>query len=57
MVEKLLEHFMKKNYKRLINKNLEKKKLEKIIKKKGDKLMSNGKVMIVYLIAGLIKNS
>ena len=57
MVEKLLEHFMKKNYKRLINKNLEKKKLEKVIKKKGDKLMSNGKVMIVYLIAGLIKKT
>ena len=57
MVEKLLEHFMKKNYKRLINKNLEKKKLEKVIKKKGDKLMSNGKVMIVYLLAGLIKNT
>ena len=48
---------MKKNYKRLINKNLEKKKLEKVIKKKGDKLMSNGKVMIVYLLAGLIKNT
>ena len=56
-MEKLLEHFMRKNYKRLINKNLEKKKLEKVIKKKGDKLMSNGKVMIVYLIAGLIKKT
>ena len=48
---------MKKNYKRLINKNLEKEKLEKVIKKKGDKLMSNGKLMIVYLLAGLIKKT
>ena len=34
MVKKLLDHFMKKNYKRLISKNLG----EKVIKKKGDKL-------------------
>ena len=31
MVEKLLEHFMKKNYKRLTNENLE---LKKVIKEK-----------------------
>ena len=35
MVMKLLEYFMKKNCKRLINKNLGQKK---IIKRKGDKL-------------------
>ena len=33
MVKKLLEHFMKKNYKKLINKNLG---VEKAINKKGD---------------------
>ena len=35
MMNKLLEHFMKKNYKRLINKNL---KQKKVIERKGDKL-------------------
>ena len=52
MMKKLLEHFMKKNYKGLINKNLEQKKLlgEKLIN-----YMSNGKVMIIHLIAGSIK--
>ena len=35
MVKKLLEHFMKKDYKRLINKNL---KQKKVIERKGDKL-------------------
>ena len=34
-MNKLLEHFMKKNYKRLINKNL---KQKKVIERKGDKL-------------------
>ena len=33
MVKKLLEHFMKNNCKRLIKKNL-----EKVLKRKGDKL-------------------
>ena len=46
MVKKLLEHFMKNNYNRLIKNNLE----EKVIN-----YMSNGKVMIINLIAGLIK--
>ena len=52
MVKKLLEHFMKKNCKGLIKKNLEKKKWlgEKVIN-----YMSNGKVMIIHLIVGLIK--
>ena len=52
MMKKLLEHFMKKNYRRLINKNLEWKKYlgEKVIN-----YMSNRKVMTVHLIVGLIK--
>ena len=35
MVKKLLEYFMKKNYKRLIKKNF---RMEKVIKRKGDTL-------------------
>ena len=34
MAKKLLDHFMKKNYRRLINKNY---RIENVIKKKGDK--------------------
>ena len=34
IMKKLLEHFMKKNYRRLIKKNLDR----KVIKRKGDKL-------------------
>ena len=34
-MNKLLEHFMKKNYKRLINKNL---KQKKVVERKGDRL-------------------
>ena len=30
-------------------------RIEKVIRRKGDKLMSNGKVMIIRLIAGLMK--
>ena len=37
-MKKLLEHFMKKYFKRLIKKNLE---LKKVIKRKGDKLYVN----------------
>ena len=47
-----MEHFMKKSYKRLINKNLGQKKL---VKKKGINYMSNRKVMIIHLIVELIK--
>ena len=54
MVKKLLEHFIKKNYKGLINKNLEQKKL---LRKKVINYMSNGKVKIVHLMAGLIKKT
>ena len=42
---------MKNNYKRLINKNLG---LTKKLRKKVINNMLNGKVMIIYLIAGLI---
>ena len=52
MVKKLLEHFMKKNCKRLIKKNSEQKKY---LEKKVINYMLNGKVMIIHLIAGLIK--
>ena len=54
MVKKLLEHFMKKNCKRLIKKNLEQKKYlnEKVIS-----CMLNGKGMIILLIVGLIKKT
>ena len=44
MVKKLLEVFMKKNCKRLIKKNLEKKKY---LKERVINYMSNGKGMIV----------
>ena len=32
-------------------------RIEKVIKKKSDNYMSNGKVMIVHLLAGLIKKT
>ena len=44
---------MKKNYKT----NQQKFRIEKAIKRKGDNYMSNGKVMIVHLIVGLIKKT
>ena len=52
MMKKLLEHFMKKNCKRLVKKNLE---LKKQLKEKVINFMSNRKVMIIHLLAGLIK--
>ena len=47
MVKKLLEHFMKKNCKRLIKKNLE---FEKHLEKKVINYILNGKVMIISWI-------
>ena len=35
--------------------NQEEFRIEKVIKREGDKIMSNGKGMIIHLIAGLIK--
>ena len=52
MVKKLLEVFMKKNYKKLLKKNLEQKKY---LKEKVINCMSNGNGMIIVLIVGLIK--
>ena len=52
LVKKLLEYFIKKNYKKEINKDLEQKKS---LKEKEINYMSNGKDMIICLIAGLIK--
>ena len=46
---------MKKNYINLVE--LNEFRIEKVIKKKGNKKMSNGKIMIIYLIAGLIKET
>ena len=50
MVKKLLKHFMKKNYRKLINKGLSKSR-KKVIN------MSNGKVAIVHLKAVLLKKT
>ena len=44
------------NEKELQKTNQQKFRIEKVIKKKGD-CMSNGKVMIIHLIAGLIKKT
>ena len=52
MVKKLLEAFMKKNWKKLIKNNLEQRKQ---LKEKLINYMLNGKVMIILLIVGLIK--
>ena len=52
MVKKLLEVSMKKNYKKLVKNNLEEKKC---LKEKVINFVSNGKDMIIVLIAGLIK--
>ena len=52
MVNRLLEVFMKKNCKKLLNKNLEQ---EKYLKEKEIKCTSNGQDMIIPLIVGLMK--
>ena len=52
MVKKLLKHFMKKNYRRLIKKNLG---LKRCLEEKEVNYMLNGKVMIIHLMAGVIK--
>ena len=52
MVNKLLAHSMKKNYKLQINNNLE---LKRYLKERVINYMSNGKVIIIHLIVGLIK--
>ena len=52
LVKKLLEYFIKKNYKKEINKDLEQKKS---LKEKEINYMSNEKDIMIHLIAGLIK--
>ena len=52
MVKKLLDVFTKKNCKKLVKKNSEQKKY---LKEKWVNCTSNGKGMILQLIAGLIK--
>ena len=54
MVIQLLEVFTKKNCKKLIKKNLEQRKCSK---EKVLNCMSNGKVMILVLIVGLMKKN
>ena len=54
MVKKLLEHFIKKNCKKQIDKDLGQKKS---LKEKEMNGMLNGKDMIIYIIAGLIKKT
>ena len=54
IVKKFLEVFTKKNCKKLVNKF----RIEKVLKRKGDNCnTSNGKGMIIVLIAGLIKKT
>ena len=50
--EEIIGTFYKKELQKTNQKEF---RLEKVIKRKGGKLMSNGKVMIIPLIAGLIK--
>ena len=52
MVKKLLERFTKKNCKSQIKKHF---RIDKVIKGKETSYMSNGQVMIIRLIVGLIK--
>ena len=52
MGRKLLERFKKMNCKRQINKNL---RYKKWLKEKEANYMSNGKVMIMHWMGGLIK--
>ena len=54
MVKKLWEVFMKKNCKKT---NQNEFRIEKVIKKKGNNCMSNGKDITILLIAGLIKKT
>ena len=54
MVKKLLAHFMKKNCKKQINKNLE---LKKYLKERVINYMLNVKGIVIQLIARLIKKT
>ena len=54
IVKRLLERFTKKNCKKTNQKEF---RVEKVIKRKGNKLYVNGKATIVLLIVGLIKKT
>ena len=54
MVKKLLEHSIKKDLQKTNQKEF---RIEKVIKKKEISYMSNGKDMIIHLIAGSIKKT
>ena len=54
MLKNLLEHFMKKNYEKQINKDLG---FKKSLKEKEINYMSSGKDKIIHLRSGLIKMS
>ena len=53
-MKKLLEHYIKKNCRRLAKKNLEWKKQ---FKETEISYVPNGKAMVIFLIAGLIKKT
>ena len=53
-VKKLLESFTKKEFQKTNQKEF---RVEKIIKRKGDDCMLNGKSTIILLIDGLIKKT
>ena len=52
--EPTLEFFLKKNFNKLVKKNLEQKKY---LKEKVINFMLNGKDMIIHLIVGLMKKT
>ena len=52
--ESTLEFFLKKNFNKLVKKNLEQKKY---LKEKVINFMLNGKDMIIHLIVGLMKKT
>ena len=54
MVKKLLVLFIKKNDRVQINENLE---LKKYLKEKAINYMSNGKVIIIHFVVGLLKRT
>ena len=54
MVQRLLEAFMKKKLQKTNQKEF---RIEKTLKRKGDKLYVNGKDMTIHLIVGLIQKT
>ena len=54
-VKELLERFTKTNCKKKTNQK--EFRVEKVIQRKGDKLMLNGKATIILVIVGLIKKT